>query len=295
MATIPAALSEEPELPHPWDPPTATVLALVHLGALAALWHWSWSGLALCLALYGVTCLAITLGYHRLLTHRAYRAQPWLEVALAGAAGWACQGGPATWVAVHRLHHARSDQPEDPHGAQHGFWWAHMGWMLTRPPHKLDPELKKRYAPDVLRDPALAWLDRNHFFWAASSGLVLFTLGGWSWLLWGGCVRLVLTYHATWLVNSAAHIYGYRSHDTPDRSTNCWWVALLTFGEGWHNNHHAFPASARHGLAPHEIDLSFLLLKLFRHLGWVWDLKGVPASRRAESVTDRGLVAKVVS
>lgn len=255
------------------------MLGLVHLGSGLALLHFSWSGLVLCLLLYVLTCLGITLGYHRLLTHRSYRAHPALEVLLVALAGLACQGGPATWVAVHRLHHARSDQDGDPHGAQKGFWWSHMGWMLTRPPHKLDPGIKSRMAPDILKDPWLAGFDRYHFGWAALSALALWAWGGWSWLLWGGCFRLMLTYHATWLVNSAAHLYGYRSHDTGDRSTNCWWVALLTFGEGWHNNHHAFPSSARHGLARHEFDVSYAILKCLGHLGLVWDLKGIPKQR----------------
>ena len=264
---------EEVEVPHPWDPPTAAVLGSVHVGAVLALRYFSWSGLALCLILYVVTCLGITLGYHRLLTHRSYRAARALELLLAVVAGLACQGGPATWVAVHRMHHAKSDRPGDPHGAQHGFWWAHLGWMLSRPPHKLDPTMKERLAPDVLRDPWLRRLDRYHFGLAAFSAGLLYWMGGWSWLLWGGCFRLVLTYHATWLVNSAAHLYGYRNHDTADRSTNCWWVAMLTFGEGWHNNHHAFPTSARHGLGPREFDVSYWILKVWQRLGWVSDLK----------------------
>jgi fatty-acid desaturase len=253
------------------------VLGLVHLGGLLAPLYFSWSGLVLCLTLYALTCLSITLGYHRLLTHRSYRAIRPLEIGLTALAGLACQGGPATWVAVHRLHHSHADRPGDPHGAHKGFWNAHMGWMLRRPPHKLDPALKQRFAPDILKDPALAFLDRSHFLWAALSGLALFKLGGLSWLLWGGCMRLVLTYHATWLVNSAAHLFGYRSHATNDNSTNCWWVAWLTFGEGWHNNHHAFPASARHGLGPREWDASYALLKLWEGWGWVSELKAPPS------------------
>lgn len=271
---------EEPEIPHPWDPPTAAVLGTVHVGALLAPWYFSWSGLFLCLLLYTATCLGITLGYHRLLTHRSFKARRWLEIVLAALAGLACQGGPVTWVAIHRMHHAKADKHGDPHGANHGFWWAHMGWMLTRPPHKLDPTMRERMCGDLLRDPVLRVLDQGHFLWAALSGLLLYAIGGWSWLLWGGCARLALTYHATWLVNSAAHMYGYRSHSTGDLSTNCWWVAMLTFGEGWHNNHHAFPASARHGLGRWEIDLSYLLLRAMERFGWVSDLKGVPSSRR---------------
>jgi fatty-acid desaturase len=274
-----ASSPEEVEVPHPWDKPTAVVLTIVHLGAVASPFFFSRSGLLLAVVLYTVACLGITLGYHRLLTHRSFRCRRWVEVALVGMAALACQGGPSTWVAVHRLHHARSDKPGDPHGSHRGFWYSHMGWMLSRPPHKLDPALKARFAPDVERDPVLRFMDRMHFVFAALTAITLYSLGGWSWLFWGGFVRMTATYHATWLVNSASHLYGYRSHSTQDRSTNNWWVALITFGEGWHNNHHAFPSSARQGLSWWEVDISWLILQGLTRLGLVWDCKLPP--RRA--------------
>ncbi|CAN0302312.1 unnamed protein product, partial [Phaeothamnion confervicola] len=261
------------EPPHAWDVPTAIVLTITHVGALAAPFYVTKSALVLWFSLYCATCLGITLGYHRLLTHRAFKCKRWVEIALAALGGLACQGGPSTWIAVHRIHHAKSDTPADPHSTYHGFWYAHMGWMLHCPPHKLDPSLKKRFAPDIEKDPALRFLDRFHFVYAALTALSLYALGGIPWLVWGYFARLVATYHATWLVNSAAHTYGYRSYETQDKSRNCWWVAILTFGEGWHNNHHAFPTSARQGLKAWEIDPSWLIVKGLEKLGLVWDLK----------------------
>ncbi|MBI3928429.1 MAG: fatty acid desaturase [Armatimonadetes bacterium] len=261
------------EVPHPWDWPTAAVLGTVHSGALLAPFFFDWSAILVALVLYAVTSMGITLGYHRLLTHRSYKTVPFLEYFFTFWASQAGQGGPISWTAVHRLHHKRSDQEGDPHGAHRGFWWSHMGWMLTRPPHKLDPQLKTRLAPDLEADPVHCFLDRNWLLFIVGMGFLLLQLGGWSWVIWGMFVRLVLVYHATWLVNSAAHKFGYRTHATRDLSTNCWWVAAVTFGEGWHNNHHAFPYSARHGLAPWEFDLSWGVIRLLERFGLAWDLK----------------------
>ncbi|MEW6277426.1 MAG: fatty acid desaturase [Candidatus Eremiobacterota bacterium] len=262
--------------PHPWDWPTAIVLWSVHVGALAAPFTFSWSGLAVCLVLYAVTAMGVTLAYHRLLTHRSFKTPRWFEYLLTVAGAQACQGGPIGWVAVHRLHHGHSDRPGDPHGADKGFWWSHMGWMMSKPPHKLDPLMRTRMARDLEADAFHRWLDRGYILAAVGLGFLLLKLGGWSWVVWGMFVRLVLVYHATWLVNSAAHKFGYRSHRTNDLSTNCWWVALLTFGEGWHNNHHAYPASARHGLRFWEVDVSYMAIKLFERMGLVWDIKLAP-------------------
>ncbi len=262
-----------PHVPHPWDWATALILGLVHLGALAAPWTFSWSGLAVGFVLYVLTAGSITLGYHRLLTHRSYKTPRWVECLLALLASQACQGGPVRWTAVHRLHHKHADQEGDPHGANQGFWWAHVGWMLTQPPHKLDPHLTQRFAPDLYSDPFHQFLERHFLKFVVLVGFLLLGLGGVSWLVYGMFVRLVAVYHATWLVNSAAHMFGYRSHKTRDLSTNCWWVALVTFGEGWHNNHHAFPHSARHGLAWWELDLTWATITAMEKLGLAWDIK----------------------
>ncbi len=255
--------------PHPWDYRTIAVLLTVHLGALAAPFFFSWSALVVALVLYVLTAMSITLGYHRLLTHQSYLAQPWLARTIVFFASQSAQAGPAVWVAIHRQHHANSDSEDDPHDASRGFWWSHLGWMTVLTPRRLDPDFTRRLARDVLSDPFYAFLDRWFLALCALTMLVLYSIGGWPWVFWGVFVRVAAVFHATWLVNSAAHRYGYRSYQTGDLSTNCWWVALLTFGEGWHNNHHAFPRSARHGMRWWELDLSWLVLRLFEKLGWV--------------------------
>ena len=255
--------------PHPWDYRTIAVLIIVHLGTLAAPFFFSWSALVVALLLYAVTAMGITLGYHRLLTHKAYQAKPWLARTIVFLASQSAQAGPAVWVAIHRQHHAHSDSEDDPHDASRGFWWSHLGWMTVLTPRRLDPNFTKRLARDVLNDPFYAFLDRWFFALCGVTALLLYQLGGWPWIFWGVFVRVAAVFHATWLVNSASHRYGYRTYATSDLSTNCWWVALLTFGEGWHNNHHAFPRSARHGMKWWEIDLSWSVLRVFERLGWV--------------------------
>lgn len=252
----------------------------VHLGALIAPAFYSPSALALCLVLYTLNCLGITIGYHRLLTHRAFKAELWLARLFVLLGALSAQAGPASWVAIHRQHHARSDREGDPHNARRGFWWSHLGWMFRLTPRRLDPEFTRRLARDVLEDPFYAFLDRNFFALCLLSGLLLWHLGGWSWVFWGMFVRIAAVFHATWLVNSASHRYGYRSYDTGDLSTNCWWVALLTFGEGWHNNHHAFPSSARHGRRWWELDLSWMLILWLAHRGWIWEIRLMPEPQK---------------
>ncbi|MEN9276213.1 MAG: fatty acid desaturase, partial [Gloeomargarita sp. GMQP_bins_5] len=165
---------------------------------------------------------------------------------------------------LHRLHHLYSDQEGDPHDSNRGFWWSHMGWMLHRLPQ--DQEIPK-YTKDINQDGVYRFLQNWMLPLQIGLGLLLFALGGWPWVIWGIFVRLVLVYHATWFVNSATHKYGYRTYDSKDRSTNCWWVALLAFGEGWHNNHHAFPHSARHGLRWWEIDVTWMMIWTLQKLG----------------------------
>jgi len=266
-------LEKEPEgPPHPYSKSTVVVLLVVHLGALLAPFFYSPSAVALALLLYSLNCLGITTGYHRLLTHRSFKAKRWLGRLLVSLGALSAQAGPATWVAIHRMHHAKSDKAEDPHDASRGFWWAHMGWMLRVTPRRLDPNFTRRFARDVLEDPYFAFLDKAFFPICLLSGVVVFFLGGWSWVFWGMFLRIAAVFHATWLVNSAAHMFGYRTYPTQDLSTNCWWVALVTFGEGWHNNHHAFPTSARHGRRWWEVDLSWMLILFLARCGWVWDI-----------------------
>ncbi len=244
-------------------------LAGIHLGALAAfipgMFHWPVLIVAGAV-LYLTGGLGVTLAYHRTLTHRGLRLAKPLEYAMAVLGALALQGDPIRWVATHRKHHAHADSEGDPHGIDRGFRWAHMRW-LYRPNEAMptDEELK-HFAPDLWSDPFYRVLQYVHVPLQFVLAGVLFALGGWPFVIWGIFVRLVVSYHATWFVNSAAHSLGYRTYRTADRSTNCWWVALVSWGEGWHNNHHAFPFSARHGLRWFEIDPTWWLIKV---LAWL--------------------------
>lgn len=255
-----------------WAP--AVFIIGVHIAALAAFFTFSWKALVLCLVLHWVTGgVGITLTYHRLLTHRSFTVPKPLEYLLTFIACLACQGGPISWVGGHRLHHARSDQEGDPHSPLNGFFWSHMGWCLTRNDINTDFDTYSKYAPDLVKDKYMLFMDRNHMLPTALLALLLYAWGGWSFVVWGIFVRLVLVYHSTWLVNSAAHVWGYQTYDSRDDSRNLWWVALLSYGEGWHNNHHAFQHSARHGLKWWEIDPTYAMIRTLRLLGLAADIK----------------------
>lgn len=240
----------------------------VHIASVGAFFTFSWKALVLCVALHWITGgLGITLGYHRLLTHRSFKVPKPLEYLLAVFANLACQGGPITWVAAHRLHHMKSDQEGDPHSPLEGFFWAHMGWCLHNN-ETLDknPTEVAKLVPDMIKDPVYVWMNRTHILWTILLSLGLYAWGGWPFVIYGIFLRLVLVYHCTWLVNSAAHVWGYQSYKTTDQSRNLWWVALITYGEGWHNNHHAFQYSARHGLKWWESDSTYLTIKVLKRL-----------------------------
>lgn len=246
----------------------------VHLFALAGFFTFSWQALAVCLGLHWLTGgLGITLTYHRLLTHRSFQVPKPLEYALVVIASLACQGGPISWVGVHRLHHAKSDQPGDPHSPRDGWFWAHMGWCLHKNKVIDHYEQYSKLAPDLAKDPVHRFLDKYFIVWTLLLGAGLYAWGGWSFVVWGIFVRLVLVYHSTWLVNSATHIWGYRTYKTGEDSTNLWWVALLSYGEGWHNNHHAFQTSARHGLKWWEFDTTYVVIKFLEALGLAKNVK----------------------
>jgi stearoyl-CoA desaturase (delta-9 desaturase) len=168
------------------------------------------------------------------------------------------------WVGLHRHHHAYSDQGNDHHDSNKGFWWSHMGWMLREVPAKQETA---RFTRDIADDPVYLFFEKYFLLMQILLGVILYALGGWSFVLWGIFVRMVAVYHCTWLVNSATHKFGYRTYQTTDKSTNCWWVAVLTYGEGWHNNHHAFQYSARHGLRWWELDLTWATIRLLQMLG----------------------------
>ncbi|TAM56481.1 acyl-CoA desaturase [bacterium] len=251
--------------------PTTLWMIAIHALALLAFVPalFSWSGVAVAVGLYLASgVLGINVCYHRTLTHRGLVLPKALEYTLALLGSLAVQGGPISWVATHRVHHAKSDRPGDPHGIDKGFFWAHMGWMLfVDPDFPKGAEVFQRFTPDLRGQAFYRFLDRYFLALQFALAVVLYALGGWSWVIWGVVVRLVATYHITWSVNSAAHSWGYRTYATKDQSTNNWWVALLTAGEGWHNNHHAFPTSARHGLRRREFDLTWLIIRGLRAVG----------------------------
>lgn len=260
---------------------TAIILAILHVGAVAALFTFSWRNLAVAVFLYWVaTGLGISLGYHRLHTHRSYKVPLYLEYFFAICGAMTLEGGPIFWVATHRIHHQKSDQPGDPHSPREGAWWSHAGWILQgETSHNRTGKMAK-YAPDLAKHRFYVWLNDYHWIPLVVLAALLFAIGGLSMVLWGGCLRVVFGLHATWLVNSATHMWGSRRFATSDDSRNNWWVALITFGEGWHNNHHAHPASARHGLAWYEFDLSWIEIKLLKFFG-------IAKSIRTASVRNR--------
>lgn len=256
-------------------------IAALHLIALLAVWPalFSWSGLVI----FAVMCwvsggIGITLGFHRMLTHRSFKCPKWLEygITLCGCLAW--QGNPAEWVGMHRLHHKHSDTDHDPHSPRHGFDWAHILWMLHDDAYGfkgIDA------AKDLLRDPVFKFIDDWFYvpqlILAAALLGVGWWWGGWElglgWVVWGVALRTVVVFHGTWFVNSAAHTWGYQNYETGEQSTNLWWVALVSFGEGWHNNHHKHPRSAAHGLRWFELDTTWWLIKGLSAVGLVWDVK----------------------
>lgn len=233
-------------------------MALFHLGAIAALFFFSWKLVALAVILWWISgSLGIGMGYHRLLTHRGYKTPKWVEYFLTTCATLALEGGPIFWVATHRIHHQFSDEEGDPHTPRDGKWWAHMGWILTGKSMHHETTTLARYVPDLAKDKFHVWITKYHYVPLTLLGIALLVFGGLPMLLWGIFLRTVVGLHSTWMVNSITHTWGKRRFATRDLSTNNWFVALLTFGEGWHNNHHAHPVSARHGLKWYEIDFNW--------------------------------------
>ena len=266
------ALSLDRFAPLNW--PVAAFFAAIHVGAVAALFMFTWEALLAALILYWVGVeLGICLGYHRLLTHRGFKTPKWLEYVLAVCGALSLEGGPVYWVAVHRQHHAKADRVGDPHSPHDGFWWSQIAWIPRGGRRHDDIAALVHYAPDLVKDPVHVWLTRWQLLPSVVLGLTLYALGGWPMVFWGIFLRVVCGWHASWLVNSIAHRWGYRRFETRDNSTNVWWVALITFGEGWHNNHHAHPASARHGLAWYEIDLSWWCIRALQLVGLAKEIR----------------------
>jgi len=263
---------------------TTIFMILFHIAAIAALFFFTWKAFAVFVLLWWVAgSLGIGMSYHRLLTHRGYKTTKWMEYFLTTCGTLAMEGGPIAWVATHRVHHQNTDKEGDPHSPRDGGIWAHMGWILTgKAMHAKTDELLP-YVPDLRKDKFHLWISEYHYVPTVILGIVLFALGGLPFLLWGLFFRMVVGLHATWLVNSATHMWGSQRFLTGDDSTNSFWVAILTFGEGWHNNHHAAPQAAKHGIAWYEIDTNWYGIATLRLLGLAWDIK-LPKALTAKSI-----------
>jgi len=269
--------------------PYTISIAVVHLFALLAFlpWFFSWTGVVLCIAgHYFFGMLGVTLGYHRLLTHRGFKCPKWLEYSLATLGVCTLQDTPARWVALHRRHHQHSDEQPDPHSPLVNFLWGHVGWLLVVNRETDSADFYDRYARDLLRQPFYLWFERQlRWLWVYVAHAVLFFAAGlaigWAWsgsywsgvqfgaslLVWGVFLRTVFVWHVTWSVNSLSHVWGYRSHETDDNSRNNWLVALLAHGEGWHNNHHAQQQAAAHGHHWWEVDFTWWTVRVLEMVG----------------------------
>jgi stearoyl-CoA desaturase (delta-9 desaturase) len=258
--------TSKPDRSINWN--TLIFIAIFHVGAIAALFVFSWKWVVISIFLNWIAgSFGIGVAFHRLLTHRGLQLPKPLEYLFTFCGLLALQGGAINWVVTHRIHHAFTDKPGDPHSPRDGRWWAHIGWIFRGTSQQHSDEVMRRYAPDLMKDPVHVWMNRLYFVPLILLGLGLFAVAGVQGVLWGVFFRVVFGLHGTWLVNSATHIWGTRRFETTDDSTNLWWVALLTFGEGWHNNHHAFPRAARHGLKWYEIDTNWYVISVLKWLG----------------------------
>ncbi|HKX82860.1 MAG TPA: fatty acid desaturase [Pyrinomonadaceae bacterium] len=243
-------------------------VTVFHVLAVAALFTFSWQNLAAAAVLWWVAgSWGIGMGYHRLLTHRGFKAPKWLEYFLSICGTLALQSGPLTWVTTHRIHHAFTETDRDPHSPRNGTYWAHMGWIFRGTAQNNPWPVMVRYCPDITKDRFQVWIDKYNYVPIIVVGIALFALGGLSMVLWGVFVKTVIGWHSTWLVNSATHLWGTRRFETRDDSRNNGLIAAITFGEGWHNNHHAYPRSAKHGLAWYEFDVNWVQIWLLEKIG----------------------------
>ncbi len=282
-----------------------TVLPVLALGLVAwQLWDVAlgWNDIFVFLAMYFSTGLGITVGFHRLFTHRSFKTTRPIRIALAALGSMAIEGPIVAWVADHRKHHAFSDQIGDPHsphvehgqglrGALRGLVHAHVGWLFVH----TQRGRKSRYAPDLMRDPDLVWIDQTFLWWAIGGILVSFGLGflfgGFNWragltgMLWGGLVRVLVLHHVTYSINSLCHYFGRAPYETGDKSRNLAWLAPFSLGEAWHNGHHAFPTSARHGLERWQLDISAAVIGTLQRLGLAWDVIRIEPARVAAKRT----------
>jgi stearoyl-CoA desaturase (delta-9 desaturase) len=279
---------------------TITVLPMLLLFVAAwQLWnrHLHWRDVAIFLVLYCATGLGITLGFHRMLTHRSFKTSAWLRGLLTVLGTMAIEGPVISWVADHRKHHAYSDRLGDPHSphVDHGGGWrgalrglahAHVGWLFDH----TQRAARERFAPDLLADPVVSFIDRTFIWWSLLGLAIPFALGWFlggtitaalDALLWGGAVRVFALHHVTYSINSLCHFFGRRRFNTGDQSRNLLWLAPFSFGESWHNNHHAFPTSAFHGMGGREFDISGLLIRGLERAGLIWDVQRISPERLA--------------
>jgi stearoyl-CoA desaturase (Delta-9 desaturase) len=286
---------------------TGIVTAVPFVGLAVVGWQlWNdalrWSDIVVFGICYTLTGLGVTVGFHRHLTHRAFKAKPWVRATLTILGSAAIEGPVISWVADHRKHHAFADIEGDPHSphVDHGVGWrgalrgllhAHVGWLFIHT-HRGN---KKRYAPDLLADPLIRFIDRTFVLWAVGGLAVPFALGGLiggSWetaltgLLWGGAVRMLVVHHVTYSINSLCHFVGAQAFNTGDESRNLFWLAPFTFGEAWHNNHHAFPTSYEHGLRKWQLDPSRFVIRMLEKAGLVWDVVRVSPERQARKALE---------
>jgi len=273
--------------------PLFSLYILLHLTILIAPFTFTWQALLMsCVLSFATICLGITLCYHRLLAHRSYKIPQPIVFSLALLGCLAFQRGPIWWVACHRLHHQRVDNQGDPHSPRHGFIWSHFLWPFFRHP-QLEESQKtlQGLVPDLYSAPGLQFLEKHYTLINTFFLILLFGMGyawdgfylGLSFLVWAGGVRMIYGLNVTWLVNSAAHLWGYRRYQTADKSRNNWWVALLTYGEGWHNNHHAHPRSARMGTTWYELDMTYYIILLLQWIGLANRIVGINESPKLDS------------
>jgi stearoyl-CoA desaturase (delta-9 desaturase) len=247
---------------------------ITHLACFAVFWIGAPLGAVItCVVAYALRVFSLTAFYHRCFSHRAFKTSRTVQFIFAFIATAAAQRGPLWWAAHHRHHHRYSDTERDHHSPHtKSFWWSHCGWFLMAENFNTD----ETYIKDLLKYPELRWLNRFDSLPPIIYGVALFMFGGWSYLIWGYFISTVLVYHVTFSINSLAHKLGSRKFDTNDHSRNNWWLALLTFGEGWHNNHHHYPSSARQGLG-YQVDITYIILRVMKKLGLVWDVREAPA------------------
>lgn len=246
------------------------IFHLACLGVFIVPFHWSY--VALALGLYAVRMFFVTAGYHRYFSHRAFATSRFFQFLLAFGAMTTSQKGVLWWAAHHREHHRHSDREADIHTPNKGFLWSHMGWILSDQHSETD---LSRIA-DFAKYPELVWLNRHWYVPVTLYGAILLALGGWSAIFWGLCVSTVILWHGTFTINSLSHVWGYKRYETGDRSANNPVLAIITLGEGWHNNHHQFPSASRNGFYWYEYDFTFYGLKVLSWFGLVWDLRPVP-------------------